>query len=309
MINNTEKSIFASQDILTSRVIYTPSAFARESLLYLQETGSLTSLQTHRTGRQNLDSYLVFTVASGSGTVSYASTEEKLSPGDCVFIDCRTPYYHESDPHDFWTLQWVHFNGLCMPGIYEKYKERGGRPVFRASDSQQYITLLSSLYNVASSDSYVRDMEINSILSRLLTFLMIDAWDSNRHQPDSRGRSAALNLESVRQYIFSNYTDRITLGSLAENFFVNKYHLTKTFKEKYGITIQQYLQSMRVNKAKHLLRFTDEPIEQIGLDTGIGEAHYFIRVFKKVEGMTPGEFRKLWSSTSVSSPSGDQEQK
>lgn len=60
------------------------------------------------------------------------------------------------------------------------------------------------------------------------------------------------------------------------------------------VTLVTYLQQVRITHAKRMLRFTDKSIEEIGLECGIGELNYFSRVFKKLEGVSPSEFRRVW---------------
>ena len=123
------------QSIVTSnRILYTPSSFARTSLLHLQEIGELQAKKRHTSSRSKLQSFLFFTVCSGSGSLSYQGKELTLKTGDCVFIDCEKPYSHTTDEKDLWTLKWVHFYGPQMGSVYKKYCERGGRPVFRSEN-------------------------------------------------------------------------------------------------------------------------------------------------------------------------------
>ena len=82
--------------VRSSRIIYTPSVFARSSLLHLQETGTLQALHPHKSERSGLHSCLFFTVLSGTGRLVYEGGAHELQAGDCVFIDCRKPYSHET---------------------------------------------------------------------------------------------------------------------------------------------------------------------------------------------------------------------
>ena len=84
------------------------------------------------------------------------------------------------------------------------------------------------------------------------------------------------------------------LDELAEKHYINKYYLTKIFKETYGSTISNYLIAMRITKAKQLLRFTDMTVDEIGSTVGMSDANYFSRMFRKVEGISPREYRKQW---------------
>ena len=56
--------------------------------------------------------------------------------------------------------------------MYEKYKERGGRPVFHPDDLASFTSILTDLYDLASSSDYIRDMRSNEKLGTLLTLLM-----------------------------------------------------------------------------------------------------------------------------------------
>ena len=78
--------------VRSSRIIYTPSVFARSSLLHLQETGTLQALHPHKSERSGLHSCLFFTVLSGTGRLVYEGGAHELQAGDCAFIDCRKPY-------------------------------------------------------------------------------------------------------------------------------------------------------------------------------------------------------------------------
>lgn len=112
--------------VTSDRILYTPSNFARTSLLYLQEIGSLQVHKPHSTGRSNLSSYLFFTVTDGEGELICEGRTYSLRTGDCVFIDCRKQYAHSSS-EKLWSLSWIHFYGPNMTAIYDKYLERGGR--------------------------------------------------------------------------------------------------------------------------------------------------------------------------------------
>ena len=77
-------------------IIYTPSTFARSSLIHLQETGTLQATHPHKNERNGLSSCLFFTVLRGSGKLTYDGETYALHSGDCVFIDCKKPYSHET---------------------------------------------------------------------------------------------------------------------------------------------------------------------------------------------------------------------
>ena len=71
------------------RYIHTPSSFARQNLLYIQETGRLKSRDRHISRRSHLESYLFFIVLSGRGTVTIGKNLWEIGPGDHIFRDCQ----------------------------------------------------------------------------------------------------------------------------------------------------------------------------------------------------------------------------
>ena len=286
-----EQKYFTTASIVSSnRVLYTPSAFARSSLLHLQEIGTLQALKEHTSRRKGLQSYLFFTVVSGSGNLFYNEKVYLLDAGDCVFIDCHKPYSHTTDPDNLWTLRWCHFYGPTLSLIYEKYVERGGKPVFRPALGEPFYSVLDKLFELAKSSDHIRDMRINEELNRLCTLVMEESW----HAEESRPASKKTNVLEVKEYLDQHYAEKITLDELAEQFFINKYYLTRVFKEQVGQSINAYLLNVRITKAKQLLRFTEKTVEEIGLECGLGPLYYFSRVFKDVEGVSPSVYRRQW---------------
>ena len=287
------KDLFINTDlpvVTSDRILYTASNFAKTSLLYLQEIGSLQVHKPHSTGRSNLFSYLFFTVTDGSGELTYEGTTYFLHTGDCVFIDCRKQYSH-SCSKNLWSLSWIHFYGPNLVAIYDKYLERGGRVVFHPVSVFEFLKIYQRVYELADSDDYIRDMKINSELNYFLVLLMGESWHVRENKDADLKRQ---NVLPVKQYLDEHYPEKISLDFLAEHFFVSKYYLTRVFREQFGISIGNYLTNRRVTKAKYMLRFSNEKIKVIGYECGLGEPHYFSRTFKQMEGMSPMEYRQKW---------------
>ena len=305
----------SSPSVQSSRILYTPSPFARSSLLHLQEVGSLSAIRPHTSKREKLQSYLCFMVEDGEGELVYEGKKYELRSGDVVFIDCRKAYSHSTGMNPnagLWSLRWCHFYGPSMPAIYAKYCERGGLPVIRGADVSvdlargadmgrrddvscgadvsQYAAILTDIYTLASSSDYIRDMRINGKLNDLLTLLMESSWHREAHTNVPK----KMEISRVKSFLDEHYEEKLSLESVASHFFIDKHYLARLFKEQYGVTLVTYLQQVRITHAKRMLRFTDKSIEEIGLECGIGELNYFSRVFKKPEGVSPSEFRRVW---------------
>ena len=101
-------------------------------------------------------------------------------------------------------------------------------------------------------------------------------------------------MEKVKIYLDEHFTEKIRLADLSERFFMNKYYLTRVFKEIYGATISNYVLSRRITRAKQLIRFSDMTMDEIAAAVGMNDANYFSRAFRKIEGVSPIEYQKQW---------------
>jgi AraC-like DNA-binding protein len=93
----------------------------------------------------------------------------------------------------------------------------------------------------------------------------------------------------AKLYIDRNYTDNISLGKMAGKAFYSKYHFLRLFRSFYGRTPGQYLRSLRIEKAKHLLA-AGKPVTEVCYSIGFDSVTSFTALFKKTTGSTPSGF-------------------
>lgn len=289
-----DASLFHGDLVTTRRILYTPSTFARTNLLHLQEIGELQAERPHTSKRSYLQSYLFLIVLSGRGTLTCQGEVYQLSAGQCAWVNCQFPYAHHTSDN-LWKLQWIHFYGPTLSAIYDKYRERGGSPVINIKDATAFSQQWQQLYQTAENFDHIRDMRINEQLCSLLTLLMAQSSPSEYTSKPAPKRQ---NLQEIKDYLDLHYSEKITLDDLAVHFFINKFYLTRIFHEQFGMTINTYLASVRVSRAKNLLRFSNDSLEMIAKSCGLQNANYFSRVFKKLTGIGPGRYRQQWQSLS-----------
>lgn len=97
---------------------------------------------------------------------------------------------------------------------------------------------------------------------------------------------------SVIQYIEDHYQEDISLDLLADHLSLSRGYLSTYFKEKTGTNFVDYVISYRINKAKEILLNTDLKVQEVSQLVGYSNVSTFIRVFKKLTGLTPGDFKK-----------------
>lgn len=98
-------------------------------------------------------------------------------------------------------------------------------------------------------------------------------------------------IQRVINYIDLNLSEPLSLRQLSELFSINSSYLSTVFKKEMGMTITSYINKQKVRYAITLLNKTDSQIQNIASQVGIHDVNYFIKVFKKIIGMTPKEYR------------------
>ena len=100
--------------------------------------------------------------------------------------------------------------------------------------------------------------------------------------------------ESVKNYLFSHFDEPLSLDSIAAVFGHDRFSLCRRFKEETGESVMATLLSIRITKAKRMLRYTTEPIERVGRLSGFESPSYFIKRFGGMIGCTPKEYRRRY---------------
>ena len=98
----------------------------------------------------------------------------------------------------------------------------------------------------------------------------------------------------------AHYEEPIRLTDLAERFGYNPTYLSKLIKKYTGYPVNTYLNHIRLAAAKNLLCLTNiYTIQEIGLICGFTDEKYFMRLFKKMEGVTPSQYRNMFNEKNI----------
>ncbi len=106
-----------------------------------------------------------------------------------------------------------------------------------------------------------------------------------------RNEQSKGGIERIKKYIEANYTENISLKSIAGKFYMNSVYLGQLFRKTYGIYFNDFLLQIRIGEAKKLLRQTDFRIYEIAEKVGFQNADYFVTQFEKLEKVTPTDYR------------------
>jgi AraC-like DNA-binding protein len=138
-------------------------------------------------------------------------------------------------------------------------------------------------------------------LSELVCKISLDI--GRRIKESKESRNYALKEELI-DYIERHYGDyHFSLQTMAEALSMSSSYLSRYFKDQTGSTVSQYVHEVRLRKAKELLRTGDDNIQVLVNRIGYASPSSFIRKFREVEGMTPGEYRRLYVKDGTSGSS------
>ena len=227
-------------------------------------------------------------VVAGSGSLRYGARRFALRAGQCFWIDCRRPHGYRSADADPWELRWVHFNGRSAPAFYRRF---GEEPVFTPANGAAVARRLDAVLACASRWDATAELEASAEIAALLAGIL--GGQVRVGAPGGESGQAA-RLEAVRAYLADHCAEPLTLDELAARFFISKYYLARSFKQRYGETILDCLHAARIDRAKQMLRYTDQTLAQIAAACGFREQAYFTRRFKSAEGQTPTAYRRAW---------------
>lgn len=140
-----------------------------------------------------------------------------------------------------------------------------------------------------SISSLKRIMETNSIAEmESCTRALVQ---QTQDMAQSSAASADHIVSSVQTYISAHYGEQLSLDQLAQQFYLSSSYLSRLFKRETGTTLTTYLQNVRIEAAKNLLRTTALKSYEVAERVGINDPVYFSRIFKKITGLKPKDYR------------------
>ena len=166
--------------------------------------------------------------------------------------------------------------------------------LFKLDNTEQPIVLhsiKSVVHEYKSDDPY----RYAGIRSSVLSLVLYMARNHAEKEIKGKGRASGKVLEHMRiaiGYIKNHYTENITIDKICQEVGISKYHFVREFKRIIGVTPVNYINSLRIEKAKKLLLSGDYKVLDIQERCGFVNPSYFTALFRKVTGMTPLAFIK-----------------
>ncbi len=228
-------------------------------------------------------------VKSGSGLLHTKSKDISVTKGDLLIYNPETIHSESCSENEELELYFCGIDCLHLKNKSENtLLGENDCPVFHTGLLEQdFEKYFSDLIREVQNKSYYYD-EISRALVKIILNLILRLLAMN----DQENFKTNECYRFARKFIDENYTKIESIEEICKNLFVSRYYLTHLFKEYSGMSPIQYIIAKRMEKAKNLLATTSLPIQEISLQSGYEEVSSFLKTFKKLENMTPSEYRK-----------------
>lgn len=147
---------------------------------------------------------------------------------------------------------------------------------------------------------------ISNQVSRHFTHELKRSYESLLLNQDQSSTHHDETIIKVQEWLQDNYTESIQIAELARQFQLSARSLNRRFKQASNTTPLAYLQELRIAQAKELLKQSNLVISEIADQVGYQDASYFTGLFKKINSVTPNEYRRLVRNKLFTAESGNQ---
>ncbi len=172
----------------------------------------------------------------------------------------------------------------AFDGILRNLKSRGKGVIVVPVNAQDIRNLVDRLFVLRGAQLFEIEGARELAEDELNDFFLIDDKKEFKHIGDP--------IYKARRWIEERACDLdVDLRQIAESLFMSYDNFRRRFKAQVGLSPNRYIQSMKVEKAKELLLFTDLEVKEISEQVGFSDPYYFSRVFKEWEKKSPQNFR------------------
>lgn len=271
--------------------VYPPTEKVCFLPFYLHSIG-LHELQPPISKRKGYEYDQFFYHEHGSGTLILNGKKYPLLEHYAFFIPAHVPHEYYPDG-DVWDVRWMAPGGSGLPDLYRCLGlENGG--AFPVSEIAPLDLILNRMHTELIGDKENGNLYASACVMEFIAEfarqagLIRSAPMAEEGLEDTYSR----HIRRLKDYIDYHYMHPVELAELCELIGVSPQHLCRIFKRCTGMRPMEYIIRRRVAAAKNLLANSDHSIGDIAYWCGFDNNNYFWRIFRQIEKMTPGEYRK-----------------
>lgn len=262
--------------------------------LYVRKIGYFPRVKYHYVQKDEGTTYcmLIYCV-SGLGYCSISGSEPRaIAANHYIILPCGVPYRFWADDNDPWTIYWVHFEGTLAENFVQ-YPVMA-RSILPGNDSrlQARLDLFERIYS-SFTMAYVPDFMTHASMCLypfLSSFINLKAFRNMASTVNTKDEQTFSML--VTHYMQENIANNLTLNDFARNFNYSPSHFSALFQKETGYSPINYYIQLKMRRACQYIERSSMKLNEVALKVGFTEPAYFTRIFTKIMGMSPSEYRR-----------------
>ena len=233
--------------------------------------------------------YQLLYIVSGKGHFYFHGEDRVVYAGRMVLIQPRQEQRYEYFGEDKPEVYWVHFTGSDVKNILRSYNIPMDDPVFYSGASSTYSYLFKEMiHELQNCKTGYEDL-----LTMYLRQIFLLVRRTRQEERPTVSTYIQEEMEFARRYFNEHYNEPISIQEYAESRNMSVCYFQRNFKQIVKHTPMQYLLTIRVNNAASLLETTDYSMAEIAAIVGYEDPLYFSRLFRKIKGVSPRDYRNL----------------
>ena len=214
--------------------------------------------------------------------------ETIVHAGHMVLYGPKEPQKYEYYAKDNVEVYWVHFTGNNVTNLLRSYGLTDDKRVFYCGSGSEYQILfremIKELQMCQNGYPEMLEMYLRQIFIRLHRHFLSSVSHDNTHKADE--------IDNAVSYFSEHYNEQINIDSYAEQNNISTSWFIRNFRLYTGITPKQFIMRKRIYNAEALLQNPQYNINEIARIVGYENPLYFSRIFQKLKGLSPSEYRK-----------------
>ena len=242
------------------------------------------SVRTHHFEGRN--DYQLIYIAAGKGEYFLKNGKKIVKKGNMVLYRPGEPQVYNYYASDKVEVYWVHFTGSQVEKILSHYGLPKDKNVFFTGSSPDY----QWLFNQMIRELQLRRENYDEFLQILLRHILLIINRYLREQ-ENEVNDFFDEIECAIHYFNENYNKPIEIDQYAKEHHISTNRFIQNFKAIAKVTPQKYIIHLRIAVAQERLVSTDKSIKEISIEVGYNNSLYFSRLFKKIIGLSPSDYR------------------
>jgi AraC-like DNA-binding protein len=224
----------------------------------------------------------------GEGWLEMAGQRWKAGPDTVVCIPASEPHSYGADLRDPWSIYWLHLTGAWMAELFQFLGVGRDNPLIYLPHSAEVLSAFEAVW-AAMKAVHTRENLLKASLHAACYLALVQHLQRAK---DPRNRASESAIRQSIAFMTNNLGSDVSLTELAQLADMSTVRYTTSFRRVTGCSPVEYFNRLKMQKACELLRFSKKAVAEIGRQLGFEDPYYFSHAFKKLNGVSPANFRK-----------------